>query len=599
MSTETISRLAENLIRDGNKWLKNDHSELTLTYSFISPNVAGKAGVYGFTHLSAFTDEQKRSTDSLLHNIAKFTGLEFRMASPGEHSNLTFANYSDTTTGVMGFAYLPIDYQQAINSTAIWMNAGKLTSTKDFESVLAHEIGHALGLNHVDTNDPSLLDKENDSVMWPTVTQDGFQSADKYALQKLYGRDTHWQVTYEDINKLRDNAPGKEKAIVEHFLNQLSLYESDLHVTNNPFLTVDYKDATWLHENVNWLYQNTIDATYKNTVLEFWQKLERSAYPLDATRNREDADRAYTPHFTTNREDNREDADRADIPHVTADRENNREEIDRADIPHFTVAYEDINKLRDNAPDKEKAIVKQFLDQLSLYESDLHVTNSLFLTVAYKDITWLYGNISWLYQNTTDAAYKNTVLEFWQKLGHSAYPLDVARNSADADRAYTPHFTATEEDINNNGNQRNEKDHFESSRKVYVSKNIHATNDSSHRKLTLEITISSESKKPYVLDGSTISDSFSDEGIDSRQLPTQHHEPDIDTGALRALIAENNHFEPTTSPPESLTNIENMVSAMSSMMEESGRSSNFAQTHTNENLLYPNLSSLGPIVAST
>ena len=296
--------LVDNITKGGYKWNKKSDAELTLTYSFMSPRQNDGTPSYDFTNLSSFTNQEKSATIHLLQKIAQFTGLEFRMAAAGERSNLIFANYSDAATDILGFAYLPVNYEPGVGSTPIWMNAAKLKNIEKFESVLSHEIGHALGLNHVST-DGSFSYKE--SVMWPYHSSNqGLQVADQDALKKLYGHDTYWprdfyhsSVTSEDIKNLYDNTTdaAQKKSVLEfwHQLHQ-SEYKFDVQTLTSSqknILTALQKPASpppssedscrsaVAYEDIKNLYDNTTDAAQKKSVMEFWRQLHQSEYKVD------------------------------------------------------------------------------------------------------------------------------------------------------------------------------------------------------------------------------------------------------------------------------------------------------------------------------
>ncbi|EGY29922.1 Membrane protein involved in colicin uptake [Candidatus Regiella insecticola 5.15] len=179
-----IKDLAEGL-KGEHRWNKNIGEELVLKFKYLTPLHHDRA-IYDkdkfYTNLTPFTEEQREITQSVLDEIAVKTGLEFKMVEGTEFSNLTFGNYNAIKNRLVGYAFPPNNYSGV---SPIWVN---FASVDCFKEIITHEIGHAIGLQHVTQAGYSSAD----SIMWPiTSSTKELQPADILALKQLYGQDTN------------------------------------------------------------------------------------------------------------------------------------------------------------------------------------------------------------------------------------------------------------------------------------------------------------------------------------------------------------------------------------------------------------------------
>ncbi|WP_339057019.1 matrixin family metalloprotease [Candidatus Regiella endosymbiont of Tuberolachnus salignus] len=179
-----IKDLAERL-KSGYRWNKNIGEELVLKFKYLTP-LYQESATYNeyqsYTNLTPFTEEQREITQFVLDEIAVKTGLEFKMVEGTEFSNLTFGNYKAINNSLAGYAFRPNNYSGV---SPIWVNLAHVDS---FKKIITHEIGHAIGLQHVTQVGYSSAD----SIMWPRVSfTKELQPADILALQQLYGQDTN------------------------------------------------------------------------------------------------------------------------------------------------------------------------------------------------------------------------------------------------------------------------------------------------------------------------------------------------------------------------------------------------------------------------
>ncbi|MEA9444846.1 matrixin family metalloprotease [Candidatus Fukatsuia symbiotica] len=173
-----INDVAEGL-KGGSKWNKEAHQErIILRYQYPTPQYDATTSKYNYTNLTGYTDEQKEITKSVLDEIAEKTGLAFSQVANDQDADLSFINYNTHGEGAnAGFT----DYLPASQMSTIGTDTFNHTNREIFRSLVSHQIGHALGLNH------SSFHPRHDSVMSNSLDIARLQPVDILALQKLYG----------------------------------------------------------------------------------------------------------------------------------------------------------------------------------------------------------------------------------------------------------------------------------------------------------------------------------------------------------------------------------------------------------------------------
>lgn len=175
-------------------------SAVTVTYTFLDsvPAYYGSAD----STFQAFSEQQRSVTRDILKTLESFTNISFVEVSSAADATITFgtAEFSGDSDGT---AWQPFGNSVGDRYSDVWIDSaisGDIFTVGSYAySILLHELGHAIGLDHPIGLD-GMEDNRQYSIMSGLEHQthfgdvDGFQIFDIAALQYLYGTNENFAL---------------------------------------------------------------------------------------------------------------------------------------------------------------------------------------------------------------------------------------------------------------------------------------------------------------------------------------------------------------------------------------------------------------------
>ena len=206
----------------GQSWSSHNGAPIVVTYSFETSAPGYLTDYSGFTQafantFQAFTMGQQNTTRQALQEWADASGIIF-VEVPAGQGDIRFGNYSfsenDRMSGFRGYAYYPnrhVDDFGAYESEVggdVFIDIGTMSNMS--YSLILHEIGHAIGLEHPHDGEIQLLDQyDNGTYTVMSYNRDGPNSGmgtfDHDATVFMYGPKNISLDPAEDLTKFNYN----------------------------------------------------------------------------------------------------------------------------------------------------------------------------------------------------------------------------------------------------------------------------------------------------------------------------------------------------------------------------------------------------------
>ncbi|MFQ6257420.1 reprolysin-like metallopeptidase [Yersinia enterocolitica] len=260
--------------------------------------------LYSDIELTNASDDLIGNVREILSDLAKHTAFEFIETQDTAQSNIHFHNYNNGSSKAEEIGLTLILSEENMSNSIVTIDANEDHNV----ALIAHEIGHALGLEHLKEDRLELETvMSNKDRRFPDGVSKYYSNNDIAALQIIYGGDL---PDTEAIQENKDAADRLQKQKSKTTLSEPEFVNYDAYQeppipqlpppviaqppviiaplsptlpvllsVSNEITDTTKVDKTLSHADMEYLYLNTTGD--KSAIHELWNKIHQSNYQLD------------------------------------------------------------------------------------------------------------------------------------------------------------------------------------------------------------------------------------------------------------------------------------------------------------------------------